>query len=420
VNARVLRLLIDYFLRTLGVWPLLLSVHAMQIIAFWATDLARVPLLGVVIASLTYFAAFESPVAVLKTLPLSRIDIALFRWWASIGLPGVALLACTSVSWLVTFDNSWPRPPQSDVTLYATVVWATLAWLAVLPLPERGRRFVFGFVWGTLGAVGFYGVPAHAVPRVVLMTLVVLGLALSVVAYVRAWQGKLTKLPLPDVFTRKPAGQSSRAGHLKGWSVIAADVARSTAILSAVALAGASIARWLYPILDGPVPLVWVFVSCVAVAACLQMRRWMQAVAPLRALPIGRHRLTLIVYAVLIVPGVTACTISSVVHWLVPQLGITVPPYMLMVFLATPAVVFPWQHQRQMASQAAYGVQRWAPLMQLAAWPLWAGALFSFGGPHLMPAWFLTVLLIFAAAFIAASYGVLLVSINQPIPMRRA
>ncbi len=48
-------------------------------------------------------------------------------------------------------------------------------------------------------------------------------------------------------------------------------------------------------------------------------------------------------------------------------------------------------------------MQQWAPLMQLAGWPLWAGAMSSFGGPHLMPAWFLAVLLLFAAAFIVTS-----------------
>jgi hypothetical protein len=119
VNARVLRLLADYFQRTLGIWLLLAVVHIMQVTAFWAAHVERLPLLGMVMASLAYFAAFESPHAVLRTLPLSRADIVLFRWWASIGAPALVILALTSIAWLISAHNGWARPTRQEATQYA-------------------------------------------------------------------------------------------------------------------------------------------------------------------------------------------------------------------------------------------------------------------------------------------------------------
>jgi hypothetical protein len=205
-----------------------------------------------------------------------------------------------------------------------------------------------------------------------------------------------------------------RTGKLRGWSLLAVDVARSTALLSIFAVIGASVARWLYPILSGPTPFVWLFVSAVAVAACLQTRRWMNAVRSLRILPIGDHRLTLILYALLIAPGLTACLIATGAWHLSPQLGIDVPAYLLIVFLVAPVALAPWQRPRHAAAAAVNSVQQWSPLMQQAAWPISTGALCAFGGPHLMPAWFLGFLVVIAIAFTIAGYVALLSGIRAP------
>src|SRR6185295_933337 len=174
-------------------------------------------------------------------------------------------------------------------------------------------------------------------------------------------------------------------------------------VLSVVAAAGVSLARWLYPI-DAQMPVVWLFVAAVAVATSLQTRRWIQSTRLLRLLPINPHRLALILYAILIAPGTTACFVATGLHALVPQLGMAVPVYLLIVFLATPVIVIPWQAQRYAGTRAASDLQQWAPLMQLAAFPLWSGSLSAFGGPHLMPAWFLSVVVLMAVGFAIASY----------------
>jgi hypothetical protein len=397
MNRRVLRLLVDYFRRTFGIWPLLFAVQVMQVSAFWALHVDRIPLLAVVIAGLTYFVAIESPAAVLRTLPISRQELVSFRRWAGVGAPALVVLACTLIAWQNNGDNDWPRPALSEAALCVALSWAALVALTLVP-----RRTGARFFWAGLSAVGFYGVPWDILSPAGLVTLAVLG--------VLAFTLKRGKV--------KRADPSSGSGARMGWSMIVADVARGTIVLSLVALGGVSLARWLYPI-DAVMPVVWLFVSAVAVAACLQTRRWIQATRLLRLLPVNPHRLALILYAILITPGVTACLVAMGVNALMPQLGMAVPPYLLVVFLATPVTVIPWQPQRYVASAAVNEVQQWAPLMQLAAFPMWSGSLCAFGGPHLMPAWFLSIIALVAVGFAVASYFALLVGIRSPSGFER-
>jgi hypothetical protein len=349
----------------------------------------RIPLLGVVIASLTYFVAFESPAAVLRTLPISRLELAMFRRWASFGAPALVILVCTIIAWLSNGDNDWPRPELSEVASCVGVSWAALAVLALVP-----RQKGAGIFWTGLSAIGFYGVPWDILSLPGLVTLAALGILVLTLR-----RRKIQR-----------AAASGRTGA--GWSMIAADVARGTVVLSLVATGGISLARWLYP-LDAVTPIVWLFVAAVVVAASLQTRHWIQSTRLLRLLPISPHRLALILYAILIAPGVIACLVATGLHAVVPWLGITVPLYMLVVFLATPATVIPWQ------PSASPAVNEWAPIMQLAAFAVWSGSLYTIGEPRLLPAWFLCILAIIAAGFAIASYFALLAGVRSPARLER-
>ena len=426
MNRSVLRLLLDYFRRTLGVWPLIVIVHLIQVTSFWATHVDRLPLLGVLIASLAYFAAFESPSAVLRTLPLTRADVALFRWWASIGSPGIVIFLCTAVAWLASADNGWPHPLQSEVTRDALASWAVLTVLASLPLPTRApekKSGAFTFVWVTLLAAAFYGLPFGLLPEPVLTIFIALAVALSLVSYVRAWQGRPTVLPV-SAFTRRQQKQGPKTrsvgGFLRGWSLLATDAARATALLALIALAAVSVSRRLYPILDGTVPLVWIFVAAVAVAGCLLSRRWMQAVRLLRILPIGAHRLTLVLYGLLILPGLFACTVATVAWHLSPHLGVDVPLYLFIAFIVSPVTLVPWQQSRYTSGPVVNSAQQWAPVLLQCAWPLWTGALSSYRGPHVMPTLLLVPLVIIAMACGIFGYFALFTGIRSTFGFERS
>src|SRR5688572_10994468 len=119
----VSRLLADYLRRTLGVWVLAWFLHTMQAATLFARQDDRVPLLGAMIAAIAFFATFESPQAVLRTLPVSRRDIAITRWWASIGWPALFSAFCILGGWLANGAWGFPRPPASELWFPILVCW---------------------------------------------------------------------------------------------------------------------------------------------------------------------------------------------------------------------------------------------------------------------------------------------------------
>jgi hypothetical protein len=249
--------------------------------------------------------------------------------------------------------------------------------------------------------------------------LIALGLALTLAAYVRAWLGRATQLPLPTTVVLKRSRFVFHLGGLRGWTVILADVARGTASLSIIAIVSTTLVRWLYPVLDGAPPLAWLFVSAIAVGASLLTRRWMNAVRSLRMLPIGEQRLTFILYGLLIAPGTIACLATLGIYQLSPRLGLDVPPYLLIVFLLAPVTLVPWQSQRHAAARAAHGVQEWAPLIQQAAWSIWVGSVCTFAVPNLAPSVLAPLLSLVAIGCAAAGYGALFAGIRSPEAFER-
>jgi hypothetical protein len=298
--------------------------------------------------------------------------------------------------------------------------------LASLPLPTRApgkKSGAFTFVWVTLLAAAFYGLPFGLLPEPVLTIFIALAAALSLVSYVRAWQGRPTVLPV-GALTRPQQKQGRKArsasGFLRGWSLLATDVARTTTLLALIALAAVSLSRRLYPILDGTMPLVWIFVAAVAVAGSLLSRRWMQAVRLLRLLPVGAHQLTLVLYGLLILPGLFACAVATAAWHLSPHLGVHVPLYLFIAFIVSPVTLVPWQQSRYTSGPVVNSSQQWAPVLLQCAWPLWTGALSSFGGPHVMPTLLLVPLAIIAAACGLIGYFRLLTGIRSTSGFERS
>jgi hypothetical protein len=141
----------------------------------------------------------------------------------------------------------------------------------------------------------------------------------------------------------------------------------------------------------------------------------MLTVRSLRLLPISDHRLAFILYLILITPGVVTCLVMMATRQLLPGWGLDIPGYMLVVFMLTPAASVPWQKQHSAAASAsASAIQQWSLVIQQAAFPLWAGALCAFRGPHLQPGWFVGLLALFGAGVSLGGYAGLLAGIRSP------
>jgi hypothetical protein len=156
--------------------------------------------------------------------------------------------------------------------------------------------------------------------------------------------------------------------------------------------------------------VIWLFVSAVAAATCLPMRRWIEAVSSLRILPLEGRWLAWIVYCTLMTPGVITCLVLIGAQWLSPRIGLDIPSYMLLVFLLAPITLVRWDLPRE--TQPI--LQVWAPAAQQAVWPMWVGSFCALRGVPFMPVWFLLYLSIAVTFIVFAGYKALLAGIRSP------
>jgi hypothetical protein len=366
MNRRVWRVLTDYAGRTANLWLLVALVQILLSVTSWATGVAWVPLLGVVLARVIYTAFAEKPWGVLRTLPLTANDRALIHWWGSFGLPLLGVASCMAFAALLCFYKGWMTPgPAWLGTCLATVVAVLAAMSACDAVRHRRARD-----------------PSRS--------------------------GDTNPAPDSPVLRLrlKP----------RGWTILLLQAVRTTALTSAVVLIATTVIHraitpWARTGVHGAV--LWLIVSAIAITTSLAMRRWVEAVRSLRILPVTGHQLALTLYLAMIMPGVLTCLLVSTAHTLTPDLGLDIPWYLLVVFLPAPVTLIRWQSPAE--NDPYYLPQHWTPALQQAVWPAWAYAFCTLPGFQLiMPTWSFLYLAILAAAFSIVGYRTILAGIRSP------
>ena len=405
MNAGVRLLLADYLRRTSGAWLLIAFVQVIQTVTFWAAGIQHTPLLATVLASFTYAFMSEKPRGALQTLPVKPADIALFRWWSSFGLPALVVMGSTAAAQMLSTSKGWPVPSGPFLATSAIAVVMVLGWFSTMTTLVRFTPALGVIVWGGAAVAGLIGLPVSASSQPLLLLLAVTGVSSSIKSSTAV---QLRRRP-----ARRTTSMAPLAGWLHGWSVLIVEVGRSTALLCAAALVATVILHIAIPPRALPGlhgAIIWLFVSALAAATCLPMRRWVEAVRSLRILPLDGRWLALIVHFTVMTPGVVTCLVVIVAQRLSPHLGLDIPWHMLIIFLLAPITLVSWNSPYQ-ANQPP---QQWAPAMQQATWILWAGSLSALRGIHFMPAWFLLYLATLAAVFAVSSYRALLAGIRSP------
>jgi hypothetical protein len=386
----------DYARRTSGAWLLVGFIQIIQSVTFWAEGVRRAPLLGAVLGGFIYALTSEQPLHVLRTLPLTRTTRVLFRWLASFALPAAVVLACMAAAGALNIYKGWPLPARANLVSSALVAIILLSWLTAFPV--RGYATIF---WVAAALAGLIGLPTEVTGGLPIVGF--LSIAMSLAMSFRESAGPAPGLTKTDLHS-----------YFHGWGVLVVEVGRSTALLCAGALAATVIIHGFIPgrFLPGlHGALIWLFVSAIAAATCLPMRRWVEAVRSLRILPLDSHRLALTLYFILTLPGVVTCLVVMAAHTLSPNWGLDIPPYLLVVFLLAPITLVRWY--RPYEGRPNVVLQQWAPALQQAAWPLWAGALCSLRGLPYMPAWFMAYLGVIALFFSVMGYRALLGGIRS-------
>lgn len=412
MNRRVWLVLVDYVGRTGKLWLLVALAQVIQSVTFRAVGVSRVPLLGVVLARVTYTALAEKPWGVLRTLPLSPRDAALIRWWGSFGLPVLGVASCMALAELLCEYKQWVLPEPLWLGTCTVTVVAVMAWLSAFEevlgyLGAADSRGYVALVWGALAVVALIGLPMRVLSTAILLLIACGGLGLSIIASLpaRNIRAASTSEPLLPRSNRKP----------RGWTVLFLETGRTTATIGVAALIATTVIRraiapWAQTGLQGAV--IWLVVSAIAVTTTLSMRRWVEAVRSLRILPITGHRLALTLYLTMMMPAVLTCLLVSTTHYLAPDWGLDIPWYLLVVFLPAPATLIRWD--RPAENDPYYLPQQWTPALQQAIWPAWAGAFCALRGLQFKPAWFPLYLAVIAALFSVVGYRALLAGIRSP------
>ena len=424
MNRTAFYLLVDYLRRTLGAWLLLAAIQLIQTSVYWALSIERLPLLGVAIAAMTYLAALKSPQTVLHTLPLSKRDVALFRWWASVGVPALMICVCIAFDWL-TFVHAGRRlPPSSSGVLSALASCAALGVSATLPLPVLNSRksnlSIFVPVWSLLMVGGLYGLPFGVAPRATLLVFVGLGLTLVVASYARALRGQFTRLAsplaIPLAATWLPTGRQGRAAAWWGWPVVALQILRGTVLLSAIAIPTVAVLRYLFPRVEEQ--LAWLFVSGVTVGGSILIQSWLQSLRTLRSLPVSDYRLAGIVYCIVVAPGLLTCIADLSIHQLWSDLGIRIPAYLLWMFAIVPPILLQRRTPAQGYPVVAH-LSSWAPFTQVFFLPLWTSAVARLALSQRLPAWSASIVVIAVLALLFGGYLATLRAIRRDIEIER-
>jgi hypothetical protein len=422
MNRRVWWVLRDYVVRTVGLWLLVVLAQIIQCVTFWPAGVPHIPFLGAVIAGFAYTALAEKPRSVLRILPLNDTDRALIWGWGSFGLPTIALVGGTALAAWLSGYKGWTEPSAASLGVYAAISVAVLALLSafatVLSYPGKARpSWYVAFVWTALAVVGVIGLPIKVINTSIVALIVVGSICLSAgicLPVAGGMSASRASEPADEASTPRQKG-SRFSFEPTGWTVMMFEVGRTTAVISVAALVAAAvihraIAPWAQSGLHGMV--IWMVVSAIAVASGISMRRWVEAVSSLRVLPITGHRLVLALYLAMVLPGVLACLALSTAHHFSSSLGLDIPGYMLVVFLAAPVTLIRWQ--RSAEAHLSYLPQQWGPVMQQAVWPAWAGVFCVIGGLQFMPSWFVVYLATLAVLFCITSYRALLAGIRSP------
>ncbi len=394
MTRAVSRLVVDYARRTPEVWLLVAGVEIVQTSIFWAQRSERLPFIGCVIAAMAFPITFASSLGLIGTLPLRRGEIARVRWWAQIGLPAIVVSVAIALSWLANRAWGFPVPPLPRLASAILGSVVTLALLSALPLPAPNRSgsnlVQFATPWSLLATGALFGYPIGWMPKLVTAGLGACGGMLAMARFLRAGSATHTGLSGLHSAHWHGAERAAKRVTLHGWSVLFAQLLQSTLWLCLLATVGGTLLRRLIPALDLPqltsvLPVL--FVSATGIGSSLVARRCLRALPALQCLPISTHRLALVLCAIPLLPALAACAVATLVHSWLPSFGVAIPIYVLPVFAIVPPLSAAWTRATSSRAVATH-ISRWAAILQLATWPLWAGSFGALALTNLLPPWF--------------------------------
>ena len=333
-------LLIDHIRRGGWFW---LMVGFLQLTAVFnfalTTQVTRIafPMMGALFAPMILGVAEQRGwFRALMTLPLSRRDLALARWWAAIGLPGLFLTALSLAALIAFAALGWPQRPPSEAALWLLSGWAILglfaqarSWLSVRSGGSlTARKCLVAAIYVTLAIPVLFFTGAEGNWHLVAIAATMVGLMVDAYLYWRAerllfWQvgraGAAT-------FIGKEPSKAVLASYGAGWSALMGQWGRRlvgfvTIVVVAIGLFA------LVNLVEGGglfVSLCVSFLGLLVVLSCFFASPWLTAARAFRTLPLSADRLAVAFLMMAMVPAWAVLLMVFVMSFLFPAAAASV------------------------------------------------------------------------------------------------
>jgi hypothetical protein len=394
VNSEIGRLLRGFVARSGFVYAIVGLAVYFASSAFWALRIGRIPLPGALLGIWGSIAAFNTRSLVWRSLPINISDIARYRWWAAVGVPGIFVTLLTLLSWGAQLSARWPAPDVSQILLDVLASWAALGLLAPLwdeiRHPSRPSQTLaaakMALLTGLAALITIYGLPIAADSLAVACIFVGAGLGLAMLGALRArhtsdkqWvYATRSKLRLKFWNAAVPEATSG----LYGVKSLYVPVLRHTVVLTAVAVVGLAVGHKVFS--GSGYPKVDMFLLLVALVGLSTSNsalnyRLRTAMQPLRCLPLSANRLAVILQIVGALPGMTAAMLTLLTARFVLQLNIdmgTGAGFALTLFSSFGMIGITQKWQGQSPYRGVF-MQRWLPVIQGSLVPGYFGLVFA-------------------------------------------
>jgi hypothetical protein len=392
VNGVVRRLLTGFLARSGWLYAVVgLAVYILSS-AFWALRIGRVPLAGALLGIWGSLAAFNTRSLVWRSLPINIADVALYRWWAAVGVPGVFLTLITLLSWCVQLSSRLPVPAAPQVLLDVLANWAALGLLAVLwdeiRYPSTPSVAVAAAKLSALGAIAMvfsvYGLPIEADSLAISGFFVGAGLVLTVLGVLRArrasdkrWVYAARSKLRFKVWRAAPETASGLYG-IKSFYV---PVTRYTVVLTAAAMMGLVVAHTVFSSRGhGKADMLLLLVVFIGLSTSgsVLTYRLRAAMQPLRCLPLSANRLAGLLQIIGALPGMIAAMLTLLAARFLLQLNIDIwasTGFALTLFSSFGMMGLTQKWQERSHYRGAF-LHRWLPVIQGSLVPGYFGLVF--------------------------------------------
>jgi hypothetical protein len=390
MNGTVYRLLKGFLARSLWLYAILGVTAYLVSCAYWALRVDRISPVVIWLGLWGGIAAFNTRSLVWRSLPIGISDIALYRWWASVGAPGCFIAAITLLSWGVQMSERLPSPPGFEILLNVLVSWAALGLIAACSDEIRYPRVKsksattakIMLLMALAVTLTGYGLPIEAERRACAWVFVGAGVLLAILGALRAhhatdkrWvyasSSSRFTLPWPS------HGATSRLFGLKALYMPALRYAVILTVLTSVGLVTASklVSHDRFPHAE----TVFLIVALVihSTTSYLLTYRLRIAAPPLRCLPLSVDRLAGVLQIISVLPGLIAAMVTLLIARWMLHLNINMwaaSSFALTLFGSLGIVNQSQKWQEQMQYRGPF-VQRWLPLIQSLLVPGWFGLL---------------------------------------------